>query len=193
MDISWLEKIITKLVKRRKLVLQSNFNKTINKVVNKRLLQAPNEVKKCFPEFFMKSDVIWISFSTQEYFMLVFGTSKEEKRVEKLKKNNFNPYPGLISCEDNNSSAFRLDKSRNTFIKDCSVDNIYSFSLGKDCTIILQNHKQSLNTPELGEYSYKVRLAYIVTFGDEIHKANFIDFLDGLISYSIKEWRKNHA
>lgn len=36
---------------------------------------------------------------------------------------------------------------------------------------------------------YVVELAYIISFGDEINQANYLDFVDGLIAYSINEWR----
>jgi hypothetical protein len=78
--------------------------------------------------------------------------------------------------------------SRNLILKANTVTNTYSLLLGIDSTIILQNHKQKINTQELGAYEYVVDLAFIVARGSEINLANQYDYLDGLIVYAIKTW-----
>ena len=44
---------------------------------------------------------------------------------------------------------------------------MFSFSIGKDSTIIIQDHKQHIKTEELGERDYTIKLAYLISFGVE--------------------------
>lgn len=52
---------------------------------------------------------------------------------------------------------------------------------------------ESINLVNLGLYTYYIKLAYIIIFGDEIKHDNVCEFLDDLISYSINIWRSSNV
>jgi len=160
-------------------------------IVKKRLLRVPEEIKKFLPPILSKPGVDLFTFLTDTYFILAFVDAAEKEKLKNLVKKGHHPFPGLIKPENvSMSAAFRLERARNTFIAGCTVEDMFSFSLGKDSTIILLDHKQSW-PEETGVYIYVIDLAYIVSFGDEINRDNLYDFLEDLIAYSFKEWRSS--
>jgi hypothetical protein len=168
----------------------SSENNQLKEIVEKRLIKAPQEAKRKFPPVLQGYQVNWTFADTERFFLLIFFDMAGFKRMKELSNKGYHPFPGLINEKDDPApSAFRFEKSRNTFISGCSVENAYTLSLGKDSTVIICNHHQSLTTPELGHYQYTVDLAYIISYGDEINRGNLLEYLDSLITYSIHEWR----
>ncbi|MCK4731662.1 MAG: hypothetical protein KAT65_04305 [Methanophagales archaeon] len=163
----------------------------LKNIIEKRLLRVPSEIKKFFPPVLSKPGVSFFTFSTDTYLILAFIDEVEKKRIEKLIKKGYHPFPGLIADDTSTPVAFRFKKSRNVFLERCTVENMFSLSLGGDSTVILCNHLQSINTFELGVYRYVVQLAYIISFGSEINRDNLYDFVEDLIAYSFKQWRSS--
>lgn len=123
--------------------------------------------------------------------MFAILSDAEMLRITTLLGSGINPFPGLITA-NSSGAAFGLDKSRNVSIENCKVENMVSIALGKDCSIMVSNHLQSINTIELGQYQYTVELAYIISFGEEINRANMYEFLADLVSYSVTQWRSKN-
>jgi hypothetical protein len=73
------------------------------------------------------------------------------------------------------------------------VENLYSISLGPDSTIVLLDHTQTIITKELGQYKYKIDLAYIISFGNEITPTTVYGYVEDVIAYSISSWRQKDA
>jgi hypothetical protein len=126
---------------------------------------------------------------TDEFAMVNFTNSDERNRLSEIEKRGLFPYPGLIKPDPiKMASAFRFEKTKNVMLEKCSVNNMYSLSLGKDSTIVLRDHKQSIKTEELNLYVYTIKLAYIISFGDQITHNNFYDLLKELMLYSFRQW-----
>jgi hypothetical protein len=162
----------------------------LDKILNKRLIKVSPNIKKLFPAVLSTKKVSYFPFLTEKYFLLDFIDSEEKRRIEQLTRRGFHPFPGLIKENETIpiGTAFRLENSRNTYIDNCNVNNIFSLSLGQDTTSILSNHTQSIQTDELGIYKYILKLAYIVSFGLQINRGNMLDFIEDLIAYSIDHW-----
>jgi hypothetical protein len=163
--------------------------KKINEIIVKRLSRISPSLKQHFPVVLQKEKIFWATISEAEYLMIVFLTSKDENRINEFISKNLNPFPGLITTRKE-SAAIRAEKSRYMLLNSCSISNSYTFSLGNDSTIILENHTQSIDTQEFGTIQYRVPLAYIISYGDEINKATVYEYFDGLVAYSTNMWRE---
>ena len=157
-------------------------------IIEKRLVRAPNEAKKAFPPVLKLARFSWATISEPEYLMVVFLTPEDEKRINESISKRVNPFLGLITVGPQ-GAAFRVEKSRNMFIKSCTVSNSYAISLGHDSTIILEDHKQSIHTRDIGTVSYSLPLAYIISFGNEIDHATIYEYFESLVAYSTNMWR----
>ncbi|MHA2033313.1 MAG: hypothetical protein ACW99Q_28410 [Candidatus Kariarchaeaceae archaeon] len=83
-----------------------------------------------------------------------------------------------------------MNNSRYGIIDHVTVKDMFSFSLGKDCSFILHCFKQIITISEnITQYDYFFDLAYVISFGDEITQQKLLYFLEDLIAYSIKYWR----
>ncbi|MCJ7632007.1 hypothetical protein MUP77_06390 [Candidatus Bathyarchaeota archaeon] len=141
-----------------------------------------------FPLSLSRPEDSFFSFSTNSYYVLALVNQDERKRIDNLMRRSFHPFPGLIKPDDVIAgTAFKVENARNMLIERCAVKNMFTLSLGKDCTVIITQHTQSINTSELGQYEYTIILAYIVSFGDEININNFHDYLRDTISYSLNK------
>lgn len=164
----------------------------IASIVEKRLVRAPNEAKEAFPAVLKQERVSWATIFEPQYFMVVFLTPEEEKRVNEFVAKRLNPFPGLVTT-GSEGAAFRVEKSRYMTIKSCQVSNSFALSLGPDSTILIQDHSQSVNTQDVGLISYKIPLAYILSYGEEINEATFYEYFEGLVAYSTNMWREAHG
>ena len=163
-------------------------------IVKKRLFQVPPEMKRRLPPILNKPDVTFYAIFTDTYFILDFVDSTEKERIQKLMEKGRDPFPALIKPDNISApTSFRFERSKNIVIGSCVVKNAFSFSLGKDCTLILYDHKISIQTEESGVYEYVINLAYIVSFGDEINIDNYYDFVEDLIAYSLKHWQEREG
>lgn len=164
--------------------------KKIKKIIERRIITAPIDFQDSFPDVF-KGKVQWFSYSNDKVFLLVFLDSIEMERILEHSIKKYDPFPGLITFEPSVNAAIRImADSKNNFFTGCTVSEMYSFSIGQDATFIIQDHSQILQTKEIGEINYKVPLAYIISFGENIQKENVYQSLDELIAYSIKVWRE---
>ena len=127
------------------------------------------------------------------YLLVAFLSEKDRKRIQDLTAQGYPPFPGLIAPSSNVKANWRLENSKKILIKDCSLKNIYAVSLGKDVMVIFVNHTQSIKTEQLSEYKYKIPLAYLVSYGDEINRATWDDYLENFIVSSMRVWRSNNA
>ena len=160
------------------------FVKIIDKLAN-----IPDEIKDNVPQVLTHSNYV-VTNLTDDYCFVVFVHDKKEfKRIEKFEKQGVNPFPGLILPQDRDRpTAIALNRSRNWYLNGNKISNLYFLKLGKDCTVVIQNHKQSIGTKEFGKVDYTIDLAYLVSFGNEITLYNFYDYLDDLILFSLKTW-----
>lgn len=163
----------------------------LREIIKVRLLEVPEEIRKFLPPVLLSPWVTFFTYSTDTYIMLAFTDATERKRIDELKKKDYHPFPGLVK-PDNISSpvAMNLQNARNFLIQGNTVKNLFSFSLGKDCTLILRDHTQHIESKELGgAYEYTINLAYIISFGDEITSDTLYDYFEDLIAYSFKQWK----
>jgi hypothetical protein len=127
-----------------------------------------------------------------KFLVIDFLDDEEAERIQKLSEKGLFPFPGLIKPEQlKMSAAFAFNSSRNGLVRGCSINNMFSFSMGKDSTVIIQDHRQSIKTEELGDYSYTIKLAYLLSFGEEINFENIYSFVRELILNSYKQWGVN--
>jgi hypothetical protein len=170
----------------------SYSDKKVKEIIEKYLFQVPPETRKTFPAILLEANVKSFSLWSDSFFILDFIDNEEKGRINDLKEKGIFPFPGLIKPENIvGSTAFHLENSRNGLIDHNVVKNLFTFDIGRDSTVILRDHKQQIKTIELGDYTYKIRLAYLIFFGDIINRKNMFDFLESLISYSVKIWRSS--
>jgi hypothetical protein len=170
-------------------------NSKLRTVIEECLRQIPKTEYEHVPDVLQeKGRTRFFVLTTDKFIIIDFLDDEEAKRISYLKEKNYFPFPGLIKPDPlKMSAAFRFEKAKNAFVQGCSVNNMFSFSLGKDSTIIIQNHKQQIKTKELGDSNYTIKLAYLISFGDEITKSNFYDVLRNLMLESFKRWGINFA
>ena len=161
-------------------------------IVEKRLFQAPRDIKQFFPSILSQPDVSWFTFSTDTHFLLAFIDNDGKKRIEELLKMGYHPFPNLVTDDSTMPSLFHYEeKFRNASISGYAVEDMFALSFKEDSTAVFYNHQQIVNEIELGQYEYYVDLAYVISFGDEINSGNIYDFLDDLIIYSINQWKSD--
>lgn len=158
-----------------------SIKKDIDKILKLRILSIPIESKLYFPELLRRKKVFYNLVLSDRFFILSF-TPKLQKDIS--------DFPGLITFDPTQPSAFAFEgKSKNNYLDKCKVENLYSLKLGIDCTVILSNHKQIINTKDQ-KINYIIDFAYILTFGEEIKADNIIEYTDDLIIYSTSLWSK---
>ncbi len=124
--------------------------------------------------------------------IISFLNPTEKQRVWDLKEHNIHPYFALIRPSNAKGNVFfKLDKSRNTYVGKMTLQDGFGFSIGKDCTLILEELRQSVFFKER-RYQYDIDLAYVISFGDEITKENLMDSVKDLVSYSFEIWRRSN-
>ncbi len=166
----------------------------IELIIRQKFVNAPPDIKSQFPEMLRKSQLSWITFNTNEYRMLSFmDLSDEKERVKQLLELQRDPYPGLIVVKPNVKAAFIIEKSKNIYLKNNYVKHLPSISIGKDSTILVEKHRQVINTKDYGNLDYTIEIGFIVSFGDEITQENASFYLEDLISFSISKWRLGDA
>jgi len=148
------------------------------------------DLAKYLPRVLTESEVRILTILSDTYFILAFFNETEWAKIVEFRDKGLQPpLPGLIRPEaDSGPSAFRIEKTKNFLFRNNQVSNQYSFSLGKDATILLIEHRQSIKSDEL-TVDYTIGLAYLVSFGEEITSSNFYGYLEDLAAYSLKLWR----
>ena len=160
----------------------------LDSIVN-QLFKTLSDIKHPIPSVLPKSPTAF-TLLTNRYFLLAFLDDVVKKKIKQYMKEGNHPFPGLIAPEYGTfKSAFKLDNTRNA-IFDCNkVKNMFSFSLGNDSTLIIYDHNVFINTEAFGNFDYTVPLAYLLSFGTEISRENFYDYLEDLIEFSFMHWR----
>lgn len=147
------------------------------------------ENKKHLPKILRKKEVKFGIIQNKYLFMVYFIKPETQKKVEEYYKKYKDYFPGLFAFPQYKvGSAFSFDNSKNNYLKDNTVNNLYSFKIGKDSSFILENHNQTINTSEGVIIDYLIDLAYVIFFGESINSSNFQESLDSLIKHSIKIW-----
>jgi hypothetical protein len=162
----------------------------IKSIIEKRLIQARPDVKATFPPVLRQGRVLSAVISEPKYLMVVFLTEEEEKRFSECISRQINPFVGLITTGPEKASI-RAEKARYVTVRSCTITDSFSFSLGPNSTILLEDHHQIIETADIGKVSYTVPLAYIISYGDDIDRAAVYEYLDGLVAYSTNMWREN--
>jgi len=164
----------------------------INEIVGRRILPIARAKEISFPKLLAGNRFSWVTKSTRNYLLLVFASDSEMERIKGLRSRGMDPFPGLLT-EREGSAAFRIDSAKNMHLQGNSVQNLFSISLGSDSTIVIENHAQRINVTELGPYEYRVELAYIASFGEEINQTTIYSYLEDVIAYSVNSWRQTNA
>jgi hypothetical protein len=165
---------------------QHDFINSLRDIAESNLLKAPSGVKCMLPRFFRRTDVTTFAWMNEQFFMLLF-LDPAQKRVlrEATKSSQGFPFPYLFKPPNVVASVgVRFNNSRYIVLDTVRFNNIYCFDLGKDCSIIINNLKQTISGRE-----YNIDFAYIISFGDQINVNNLPNVLEDLIAYSIKHWR----
>ncbi len=164
-------------------------NEKIKEIIERRIIDASDDLKNYFPEA-IQNEVRWVAFSNENLIILIFLDISEMERIQKFSKKGYDLFPGFITTEENVSAGMRMSNSKYGLVKGCMISGMYSFSVGPDCSFIVQDHSQSLKTNEAGDIAYRIPLAYVVSFGEENTESNCYETLEDLVSYSIKDWRE---
>ena len=159
----------------------------IKGIIQRRLLGASAEFSIKFPNV-LKHEVHWLCFSNEQLLMLMFLDAPEISRIQEFDSKGYNLFPGLFTTEQSSGAMMGLSNSRNSVVSGCTSSGMNSFAIGPDCTFIVEEHTQILNTNELGEIKYTVPLAYFISFGEKITESSAYKTLEELIVYSIKSW-----
>jgi hypothetical protein len=148
------------------------------------------DIAKYLPSVLTEPQVHILTLLSDTYFVLAFFNETEWNKIKDFRERGLQPpLPFLIKPEGSmGPSAFSVEKTKNFLFRNNQVRNQYSFSLGKDSTVLLIEHRQSIESDELTA-DYTIGLAYLVSFGEEITSNNFYDFLEDLAAYSFKVWR----
>ena len=162
----------------------------IRSIIEKLLVQAPPDVKASFPPVLRQGRILPVIVFQPEYLIVAFLTAEEERRFRECMSRETDPFIGLVTTESE-GAAFRVEKSRYVTARSCTVTNSFGFSLGPDSTILLEDHRQIVETTDIGMVSYTVPLAYIVSYGDDINPTTVYEHIEGLVIYSKKMWSES--
>jgi hypothetical protein len=165
--------------------------KRILSIVGRRLEQASPRVKKVFPSILRESPRVFVR-TEADYLMVAFLTASEDVRVKRCLEKRIEPFPGLIGRRGE-PAAFGLEGARQVCLDHNDVSNVFAVSLGEDSSVWLEDHGQSVPTQDGTGMSFRVSLAYILSYGKLIKPSTIYKDFDDLLSHSILEWTKRHA
>lgn len=160
--------------------------------VRNNLVNAPSEIKLKIPRVLSSTELTVFIFKTNDYFILAFLNPKEKERVISAETKKEHPFFALIKPPKIDAPVFfNLDDgTRNTYVGKMTLKDGFAFSIGKDCTLIIEELRQSVLIKGDKRYEYEIDLAYLVSFGNEINEENILDYLKDIIAYSFEVWRK---
>ena len=164
-------------------------NQEIHNIVDSRIFKAADSVKKHFPKSISSGSGFYLSFGNERLHAIIFLDRSEKNSLDARLKNQYDPFPGLLTTEEGIGAAFRFENSKNCIIESCTVNNSYTLSLGKNRAIVLVDLNQEINTKELGALKYKIDLGFIITFPNDSTPFDLKDAFDDLISYYISTRR----
>jgi hypothetical protein len=168
-------------------MIEQSERQKILLLVKEKLLKAPGEVKKTLPPILSRSDAVPFFYDGEFYCILAIVTKDELKKLKALVKNGESPFPYLVKPKNvRKPVAIAFTKSRYALVDHVSVKDMFSFSIGEDCTIILNSFTQVVTISKDVDYDYTIDFAYLISFGEEITKNNLSEFVEELIAYSIQ-------
>lgn len=165
----------------------------IRDIVERRLIRVDDQLKKNFPDVLNVSNVHWISFGNDSLLSLIFVTENDLDRIRSYETKNFEPFPGLFTTDGEAPAAFFFEKKRFVVARGNKVVDGISFLFGADTTLIVIDHKQELNTKELGKITYTIPLGYFISFGEDVSPDNVYERLDELVAFSVNMWRESRG
>jgi len=130
----------------------------IKSIIEARLIQAPPDVKATFPPVLKQGKVLSAVVYEPEYLIVAFLTTEEENRFNEYISRQLNPLVELITTGPE-KAEFRAERVRYATARSCTVVNSFSFSLGLDSTILLEDLHQIIEAANIGTISYTVPLA----------------------------------
>jgi len=164
-------------------------SKKIFKILRRKLILT-EEDRNFFPAILRTTPYRIIENINKDYFSLTFIDNLLESKIKKYRDNLYDTFPGLIKPREIDEKTFyKINNSKNLYFHNIEIKNMYSFDLGPDSSLLLENYSQSIESEKLGKISYTIDLSYIISFGDEINDDSFYDYLEQLFSYSINIWR----
>jgi hypothetical protein len=162
---------------------------SMKKFLAENLLDVSDTKKKALPKILSKPNVSIFTFATKDYLIFSFIDSVERKRIEDLKERRIHPFPFLIRPTNSKGFVFfNLKGVRNFQLGKLALQDGYGFSLGGDCTLVVDEVKQTGEMKDIGKYEYIIDLAYVISFGDEITGKTIPKYLEDLVVYSLKNW-----
>jgi hypothetical protein len=162
----------------------------IRSIIEKLLVQAPSDVRATFPPVLRQGKVLSAIISQPEYLIVAFLTAEEEKRFNECVSKQTDPFVGLITIRSERA-VFRVENTKYATARSCTVTNSFAFSLGPGSTILLEDHRQIVETVDIGTVSYTIPLAYIISYGNDIDVATVYEYLEGLVIYSMNMWSES--
>jgi hypothetical protein len=159
----------------------------IKAIIEKRLVQAPSNLKATFPPVLRQDRVLFAIISQPECLIVA---AEEEKQFNEFVSKQIDPLVGLITT-GLERAAFRVERAKCVTARSCTVTNSFSLSLGPDSTILIEDHHQVIEAADIGLVSYTVPLAYILSYGDEIDCSTVYGYLESLVVYSTNIWTEN--
>ncbi len=159
----------------------------IKKIITDRLIRAAGYVRCSFPPILRGAEAVSAVITQPDYLIVMF--LGHEGTLRNILTDETDPLPGLITT-GKERAACRINDAMYVTVRSCSVSNSFTFSLGTDSTILLEDHHQVFET-DAGPICYTIPLAYIVSYGNNITPFNAYRYLDGLIQYSINLWTES--
>ena len=166
-----------------------NKNDKIQALIDERIFGAAKGIKKRLPKSISDGSGFYVNFGNESLHVIAFLKSSERVPLEERIKKGYDPFPGLITTRADVGAAFRIDRSKNCFIKSCEVNDSYSLSVGKDSSIILVDHKQKTSTYEMGVVEFSIDLSFILSFPEDLVLFNLVESFEDLISYYYRKIR----
>jgi hypothetical protein len=152
--------------------------------------QSPKTIRPKLPHILSKSDVSLFTFATNEYVLFSFIDEASKKRIKELQTKKIHPFPFLIRPTKSDACVFfnLANGTKNVQIGRLALKGGFGFSIGKDCTLVVDEVKQSAKWKNIGKYEYKIDLAYVISFGIEVNGNTVSKFLKDLVMYSLRNW-----
>lgn len=159
-------------------------------LLKKKISNLLGKKYEYLPKIVQSKELLVMQIITRNYILICLLNDELKRKLDNFRRNGYESFPGLIKQVDSEEKcAYEIANEKNVLFHNVKVNNQYSFSLGENSTIILDNYEQKINLDKLGDVSYTIDLCYIISFGDVITKDTIYDFFDELVTYSINYWR----
>ena len=132
------------------------INKTrINNIIN-IILNPTRDIINRIPKSLSEPPVFTTSLLTESFYILAFLDKENSRKIKRYIDQGY-LFPFLIKPENIDAMCFvSMDHAQYGIVDNTKFVNGYSFSLGKDSTLILQNHTVSVTSNELQKVEYSI-------------------------------------